>query len=87
MMPANERCQAITSCLEQALQPSQLNVIDDSHKHIGHSGAKTGMGHFTVEIQANRLNGLSRMAQHRLIYQALGELMQTDIHALSIKVL
>ncbi|ERL62794.1 bolA-like family protein [Piscirickettsia salmonis LF-89 = ATCC VR-1361] len=73
--------------LEQALSPSHLEVIDDSHKHIGHAGAASGAGHFTVEISAAPLKGKSRILQHQAIYQALTDMMPTEIHALSIKIL
>lgn len=70
----------------QSLNPNQLSVIDDSAKHIGHAGAQTGMGHFTLNIAASSFKGKSDISIHRLIYQALGDLMQTDIHALSINI-
>lgn len=76
--------QLIKDRLQVALQPTQLEVIDESHKHIGHEGAKSGKGHFAIIIQSALFQGKSQLDCHRLIYQALGELMQTDIHALSI---
>ena len=68
-----------------ALEPTLLEVIDDSARHAGHSGAMTGLGHFNVVIEAQAFAGLSAIARHRLIYQALGTLMETDIHALGIQ--
>ncbi len=73
--------------LTENLAPSHLDIIDDSHKHIGHAGAKEGKGHFTVIISSDALNDKPKLQQHRLIYTALGDLMDTDIHALSIKVI
>lgn len=67
-----------------ALEPDVLEVIDESHLHAGHAGARDGRGHFHVRIAAARFQGLSRLAQHRLVYDALGDLMVTDIHALRI---
>lgn len=67
------------------LSPSFMRLNDDSHAHRGHAGAATGLGHFSVEIHSEAFAGLGAIARHRLIYQALGELMQTDIHALSIQ--
>lgn len=67
------------------LEPTFLEVIDDSARHAGHAGAATGLGHFNVVVEANAFVGLSSIARHRLIYQALGSLMQTDIHALGIQ--
>lgn len=80
------RIAEMTKRLEQHLNPSQLEIIDDSHKHIGHAGAKGGLGHFTVVIRSNELQNKRKVQQHRLIYQALGEMMKTDIHALAIKI-
>ena len=68
-----------------ALQPVTLDVIDDSHKHAGHEGARDGRGHFTVRIVSPVFAGMAPLARHRAIYAALGEMMQTDIHALAIE--
>ena len=68
-----------------ALQPVTLEVIDDSHKHAGHEGARDGRGHFTVRIVSPVFAGKAPLARHRAIYAALGEMMQTDIHALAIE--
>lgn len=81
------RITEMTKRLQEQLQPNQLEIIDDSHKHIGHTGAKDGKGHFTVIISSNELHNKRKVQQHRLIYQALGDLMETDIHALAIKIL
>lgn len=69
----------------QALAPVELRVIDESHKHAGHEGARDGRGHFAVEIVSEAFAGLAPLARHRRVYAALGEMMQTDIHALSIR--
>jgi BolA protein len=69
----------------QALQPEHLAIEDQSHEHAGHAGAATGRGHFRVEIVAAAFAGESAVARHRRVYAALGELMQTDIHALSLQ--
>ena len=71
----------------QALQPASLVVVDDSHKHAGHEGARDGRGHFSVEIVSAAFEGLAPLARHRRVYDALGEMMQTDIHALQIRAL
>ena len=68
-----------------ALQPVTLDVIDDSHKHAGHEGARDGRGHFTVRIVSPVFAGKAPLARHRAIYAALGEMMQTDIPALAIE--
>ena len=84
-LPREQRVAEIRARLEAAFHPASLDVIDDSHKHAGHEGARDGRGHFSVVISAEAFRGLSVLAQHRAIYAALGELMTTDIHALSIR--
>lgn len=74
----------IEAAVRAALQPSELEVIDDSHLHAGHAGAREGR-HFTVRVTAERFNGLSRVARHRLIYDALRLLIPRGIHALAIE--
>ena len=69
----------------QALAPLQLDIVDESHKHAGHEGARDGRGHFAVRIVSAAFEGVNLLARHRLVYDALGPLMQTDIHALSLK--
>jgi BolA family transcriptional regulator, general stress-responsive regulator len=84
MNPA-ERSSLIEHLLRSAFAPSSLSVIDESHKHAGHAGARDGRGHFAVEIVAEAFRSMPPLARHRAVYAALGTLMQTDIHALSIK--
>ena len=79
-----ERIQRMTALLQQHLDVSDLSIIDESAKHAGHAGARDGRGHFKLSICANEFNGLSTLQRHRLIYEVLGDMMQTDIHALSI---
>jgi len=71
----------------QALDPEQLEVVDDSHHHAGHVGAADGRGHFTVFVVSQRFTGLSPLRRHQLVYEAVGDMMLTDIHALSIQAL
>ena len=80
-----ERVARIRSLLAAALAPTHLEVADDSHKHAGHAGARGGQGHFSVEIVSEAFRGKLPLARHRLVYAALGGMMQTDIHALSIR--
>ena len=75
---------AIETALRQALQPSRIEVQDDSHLHAGHAGAREGR-HFTVRITSSRFAGCSRIARHRLVYDALRLLMPAGIHALAIE--
>jgi BolA protein len=74
----------IRACLSAALNPLTLELEDESHLHAGHAGAKEGHGHYRVHIVSSQFAGLRPIARHQLIYRSLGELMQTDIHALSI---
>ncbi|PLK47531.1 BolA family transcriptional regulator [Uliginosibacterium sp. TH139] len=67
-----------------ALEPLLIELEDESHRHAGHAGARSGGGHFELRIVATCFTGKPTLARHRLIYAALGELMQTRIHALSI---
>ncbi len=82
-----ERVAVIRERLQAGLAPSQLDVVDESHLHVGHPGARDGRGHFRVRIVSDVFHGLPRLARHRRIYAALGELMQSDIHALTIEAL
>jgi BolA protein len=75
------------SRLEAAFTPDVLEIVDESHRHAGHAGAKDGRGHFAVRIVSNRFEGVKPLARHRMVYAALGTLMQTDIHALSLEAL
>ena len=74
----------IEAGLRAALSPLSLEVQDDSHLHAVHAGAREGR-HFTVRITAERFSGLSRVARHRLIYDALQLLIPRGIHALAIE--
>ncbi len=71
--------------LNQALQPLQLNIQDDSAKHAGHAGAQSGGGHFSLQITSAAFADKSLIQRHRLIYDALGDMMENHIHALSIQ--
>ena len=74
----------IETVLRSALAPASLEVQDDSHLHAGHAGAREGR-HFTVRIVSERFAGLNRVARHRLVYDALHELIPQGIHALAIQ--
>ena len=84
-LPREARVAAIRAALQQTFTPSVLEVRDDSHRHAGHAGARDGRGHFNVVIVSDAFVGLSSLARHRAVYAALGDLMTTDIHALSIQ--
>ena len=83
-MSAGNRVVRIEAAL-QALAPESLRVVDDSHKHADHAGARDGRGHFAVDIVSSAFAGLAPLARHRRVYAALGDMMQTDIHALAIR--
>ncbi len=83
----HERIERIRSLLRAALQPSELEVGDDSHLHVGHAGAASGGGHFSVRIVSDRFEGQRLVMRHRLVYDAVQGMMHTDIHALAITAL
>ena len=80
-----ERIARMRELLASAFDPVVLEVIDDSHRHIGHAGARDGRGHFTVQIVSDAFAGMAPLARHRAVYAALGGMMDTDIHALAIR--
>ncbi|HKL50595.1 MAG TPA: BolA family protein [Wenzhouxiangellaceae bacterium] len=80
-----DRVARIRALIEASLNPEHLDVIDESHMHIGHAGARDGRGHFRIRITCSGFAGKSRLARHRMVYAALDEMMATDIHALAIE--
>jgi BolA protein len=79
------RIQQIEQRLRSQLRLAHLTIQDESALHAGHEGAKSGGGHFRLQIISQDFNGLSRIQRHRLVYDALHELMVKDIHALAIE--
>ena len=78
----------ITRKLEQALMPERLTVVDESHRHAGHAGARDGgESHFRVEIVSAGFDGKSRLERQRLVYQILSQEMAGPVHALSVTAL
>lgn len=72
--------------LKEALEPSQIEVIDESHLHAGHVGAKpTGNTHFRLKITSKKFNDLKPVARHQLVYKILSDLMNNPIHALAME--
>ncbi|KUM03045.1 BolA family transcriptional regulator [Chromobacterium subtsugae] len=71
----------------QSLAPEHLDIQDDSALHAGHAGARDGGGHYTLTIVSARFANLNRVQRHRLVYQTLGELMASRVHALAIRAL
>ena len=84
-LPREERVAAIRAAIEAALAPLSLEIEDESHRHAGHAGAADGRGHSSVDVVSEAFAGLGPIARHRAVYAAVGELMTTDIHALSIR--
>lgn len=81
---SQERMTKLRQRLEQALHPDSLEIIDESAKHAGHAGAASGGSHFIVDISSLAFQGKSLIQRHRLVYDAAGDMMQQEIHALSI---
>ena len=79
-----ERVAMIEKRLTEVFSPQSLNIVDERHKHAGHASAG-GAGHFAVEIIADAFAGKTLIQRHRLVYDALDDAMNTEIHALSIK--
>ena len=80
-----QRVERIRALLADTLQPLSLDVVDDSHKHAGHAGARGGQGHFGVDIVSAAFAGKLPLARHRMVYAALGSMMEDEIHALAIR--
>jgi BolA protein len=80
-----QRMSKMRQLLEDSLSPSELLIQDDSHLHAGHAGSQSGLGHFTVKVKSEKFEGLLPLKRHQLVYQSLGDMMKTDIHALAIK--
>ncbi|HJP09674.1 MAG TPA: BolA family protein [Arenicellales bacterium] len=85
MNPGIDRVEMIRQRLSVHLDPESVEIEDQSHLHAGHAGAASGGGHFEVVVVAQNFSGLNMLARHRLVYDALGEAMRNEIHALSIK--
>lgn len=80
-----DRCRRIEELLTDSFSPSHLLIKDQSHLHAGHAGARDGKGHFDVHIVSEAFAGHSRISRHRMVFEALGDMMETDIHALKIR--
>ena len=77
--------EVIVSRIREHLSAESVEIEDQSHLHAGHAGAAGGGGHYEVTIVASCFKGLNTLARHRLVYEAVGELMKKEIHALSIQ--
>jgi BolA protein len=81
---STSRVELIRERLMKAFAPEVIEIIDDSHKHAGHASARGG-GHFAVRIVSAAFAGKNLVQRHRMVYEAMGELMQHEVHALTIK--
>jgi len=82
---SGDRQSRISAELQDRFDPTELLIKDQSQLHAGHEGAKDGKGHFDVTIVSSAFEGQNRIQRHRMVYDALTQLLQTDIHALRIK--
>jgi BolA family transcriptional regulator, general stress-responsive regulator len=83
----SSRTARIRALLCAALQTERVDVVDESHLHVGHAGAREGKGHFRVRVVSEQFRGLRPLQRHQLVYRALGEMMRADIHALGVSAL
>jgi BolA protein len=81
---SDARIARIRALIEDSLHPTSLQIEDQSHLHAGHAGAQEGRGHYQVDIVAEAFAGKSLIQRHRLVYDSLGDMLETDIHALII---
>ena len=80
-----ERVEMIRERLTNCLQPTELDSVDESAKHAGHAGAASGGGHFIVTIVASAFQDKTLIQRHRLVYDAVDDIIHREIHALSIQ--
>ena len=77
----------IEARLRERLRASHVEIEDESHRHAGHPGAASGGGHFACLVVADSFEGRTAVERHRVVYEALGDLMKTEVHALALKTL
>ena len=80
-----DRLAMIRSRLTEALRPAALEIVDESARHAGHAGAASGGGHYLVHIVSEAFQGKNLLQRHRMVYDALGDMLHTEIHALGIQ--
>lgn len=80
----SERMERIRERLAATFNPGECQLVDESHLHAGHAGAASGAGHFRLRLVSERFEGVNRLGRHRLVYDCLRDMMQTEIHALNI---
>jgi BolA protein len=87
MTAGTDRRARIEARLGEGLQPSHIEVVDESHLHAGHAGARSGAGHFRAVLVSERFEGLSRVKRQQLVYGLLADEMGPEIHAFSMRTL
>ncbi len=87
MSDPSDRCARIEASLRERLGAVHVEVIDESHLHVGHVGARDGGGHFRAVVVSMRFEGKAPVQRQRLVYDALDSAMGSEIHALSMKTL
>ncbi len=80
----SERTKQIEQRLRAVLEPTSLMIEDDSHLHVGHAGARGGAGHYGITVVSDKFHGLTTVERHRLVYDAVRDMMPAEIHALRI---
>lgn len=87
MTETRSRLDRIEATLRACFEPDHLEVVDESHLHAGHVGARSGGGHFRVLVVSDRFDGLNPVQRQRLVYGALRDEMSSEIHALAMRTL
>ncbi|UCC56455.1 MAG: BolA family transcriptional regulator [Gammaproteobacteria bacterium] len=82
---SDDRITRLRTRLTDALNPIEIEIIDESARHAGHAGAASGGGHYILHIMSEAFAGKSLIQRHRLVYDAVGDMMHSEIHALSIQ--
>jgi BolA protein len=82
---SDERLSTLRARLTDALNPTEIEIIDESARHAGHAGAASGGGHYILHIVSDAFTGKNLIQRHRLVYDAVGDMMHSEIHALSIQ--
>ena len=82
-----DRPAMIAAALKKAMPDCRVDIVDDSHRHAGHAGARDGRGHFRARIVSSAFENATRIERHRMVFAAVSTLMETDIHALNIQAL
>ena len=85
MSDGSDRRTRIEAKLRERLAATHVDVLDESHLHVGHAGAAAGGGHFRATIVSERFEGLTRVAAQRLVYETLADEMKSEIHALAMR--